>query len=38
MRLMEVIERKEYDMAKIEIAKKVGKPIDGHCPMLSGEG
>ena len=38
MRFMEVIERKEYDMAKIEIAKKVGKPIDGHCPMLSGEG
>ena len=23
-------------MAKIEVAKRLGKPVDGHCPLLSG--
>ncbi len=32
-----VIERDPYVMAKIEIAKKLGKRIDGHAPMLRGE-
>ncbi|MEM7826899.1 MAG: adenine deaminase [Candidatus Aenigmatarchaeota archaeon] len=31
-----VINRSEEVMKKIEIAKKYGKPIDGHCPGLSG--
>ncbi len=25
-------------MAKIDVAKRLGKPIDGHCPMLLGDG
>lgn len=25
-------------MEKIRAAKRIGKPIDGHCPMLSGDG
>jgi len=25
-------------MDKIDVAKRLGKPIDGHCPMLSGAG
>lgn len=24
-------------MAKVDVAKRLGKPIDGHCPMLLGE-
>ncbi|MGQ9587728.1 MAG: adenine deaminase [Thermoplasmata archaeon] len=33
-----VIARDPAVMAKIDIAKKLGKPIDGHCPTLSGAG
>jgi adenine deaminase len=31
-----VIKKSEDVMAKIEAAKKAGKPIDGHAPLLSG--
>ena len=33
-----VINRNEEVMRKIEVAKKQGKPIDGHAPGLMGEG
>lgn len=36
MRFPEIAARNPYDMEKIEIAKKTGKPIDGHAPMLVG--
>lgn len=32
-----VINREDYIMRKIEVAKKLGKRIDGHAPLLRGE-
>lgn len=32
-----VVSRAPEVMAKIEAAKKAGKPVDGHCPTLSGQ-
>jgi adenine deaminase len=36
MNVQGVINREEEVMAKIEAAKRAGKPIDGHAPLLSG--
>lgn len=36
MNVLGVIKESEDVMAKIEAAKKAGKPIDGHAPLLSG--
>ncbi|MBM4401376.1 MAG: adenine deaminase, partial [Crenarchaeota archaeon] len=33
-----VINQDPEVMAKIDAAKKLKKPVDGHCPMLSGDG
>jgi adenine deaminase len=37
MNYLGAVDRDPVILSKIRAAKRVGKPIDGHCPLLSGE-